>query len=511
MEIALTVGVDRGVLNGQGGQVIYLGKQAALLSDASSKALTAAVPGLAISTAHAAIRAIGAGGHTGKTTTFWHSQGESEPAIEVVLHSRAEACSRHNSSGRPDDISDCLESAFGSSANHTRFAVLLAVDTADEAFAAGCASARAAHWFSVKNGASEVTDNWSTRQLRIHFILENAEQKQLLSPRLPLLSQTIKGIRNAARLVDMPCSMLNTDAFVTIASEIHKDLKAKGHPVEIEVIRPDAESKFGGLWGVGKAAVSPPALVVLSYKPQNAKRTLAFVGKGIVYDTGGLSIKPRDAMIGMKRDMGGAAAILFAFEVLVKNTSSDNVHALLCLAENAVGPKSTRPDDILRMLSGKTVEVNNTDAEGRLVLADGVHYASKHLNPDIIVDMATLTGAQGIATGVHHAALYCDDEGLEKSCLTAGRRSGDLCHALPFAPEFFFREFKSKVADMKNSVACRTNAQSSCAGEFIRNHIAENYKGSWMHIDIAYPAESGERGTGFGVALLVQLFHQILN
>merc|ERR1712002_681892 len=141
-----------------------------------------------------------------------------------------------------------------------------------------------------------------------------------------------------------------------------------------------------------------------------ATKTIAWCGKGIVYDTGGLSIKGKTTMPGMKRDCGGAAAILYAFYAAVKRGFKQNLHAVLCPAENSVGPKSTRPDDIHVMYSGKTVEINNTDAEGRLVMADGVAYAGKDLKANIIVDMCTLTGAQGIATGRNHASHISNTE-----------------------------------------------------------------------------------------------------
>ena len=193
-------------------------------------------------------------------------------------------------------------------------------------------------------------------------------------------------------------------------------------------------------------------------------------------------------MPGMKRDMGGAAAILSAFFASVRSDAVRNcpLHAVLCLAENAISPAALRPDDVIKLYSGKTVEINNTDAEGRLVLADGVASAAKNMNPKIIIDMATLTGAQGIATGKHFAALYCSHEGLESLAVEAGQESGDLCHPLPYAPEFFYKEFKSSMADMKNSVADRSNAQTSCAGEFIRSHLGDFLEkgGSWLHIDM---------------------------
>ena len=156
------------------------------------------------------------------------------------------------------------------------------------------------------------------------------------------------------------------------------------------------------------------------------------------------------------------------------------------------------------MYSGRTVEINNTDAEGRLVLADGLAWVASERDPDHIIDMATLTGAQGVATGKLHAALYSSTESLELAAIAAGQRCGDLVHPLPYAPELFRKEFRSTVADMRNSVKDRSNAQASCAGQFLRNHLTD-YKGGWLHVDIAGPAVSAGRGTGFGVGLLLSL------
>jgi probable aminopeptidase NPEPL1 len=191
----------------------------------------------------------------------------------------------------------------------------------------------------------------------------------------------------------------------------------------------------------------------------------------------------------------------------VKSNLKFPVHALLCIAENSVGPSATRPDDVHTFYSGKTVEVNNTDAEGRLALGDGVAYAYSNLNPSIIVDMATLTGAQLIATGRRHAAIESNSDKLDLLAQEMGRYCGDLVHPIPYCPEFFRSEFASKVADMKNSVKDRSNAQSSCAGQFIADHIEDfiNDGGEWLHIDMAGPVSSNERGTGYGVALLYSL------
>jgi probable aminopeptidase NPEPL1 len=274
--------------------------------------------------------------------------------------------------------------------------------------------------------------------------------------------------------------------------------------------------RFGGLWGVGKASEHPPALVVLSYVPAAANKTLALVGKGIVFDTGGLSIKGSTYMPTMKCDMGGAASVMAGFEAAVLSGTKVALHAVLCIAENSVDARSTRPDDILQLYSGKTVEINNTDAEGRLVLADGVAYATKHLNPDILIDMATLTGAQSFATGNIHCGVMSNSSELEQTIVTAGKKSGDLAFPLIYSPEFLGieKQFSSEVADFKNSVKDRTNASSAGAGHFIEENLIGD-KWSWKngdrkdtglyaHLDIAAPAFTSDRGTGFGVALLLE-------
>lgn len=158
-------------------------------------------------------------------------------------------------------------------------------------------------------------------------------------------------------------------------------------------------------------------------------------------------------MPGMKRDCGGAAGILGAFYAAVKANFTQNLHAVFCLAENAVGPSATRPDDIHTLYSGCTVEINNTDAEGRLVLSDGVVYAHRDLKANIILDMATLTGAQGVATGKYHGAVLTNNGDWEDSAMQAGISSGDLLFPIPYSPELHFSEFASAIADMKNSVA----------------------------------------------------------
>lgn len=322
---------------------------------------------------------------------------------------------------------------------------------------------------------------------------------------LRVLNAVAESVRLAARIADTPTNEMNVDHFVEEAKSVAAELSL---PTPTIIRGEELRTRgLGGLYGVGRAAAVPPALVVLTHAPRGEGGAgVAWVGKGIVYDTGGLSIKSKTSMPGMKGDCAGAAAVLAAFRVAVLSGYSQNLHAVLCLAENSVGPNATRPDDIHTLYSGRTVEINNTDAEGRLVLSDGVVYAARDLSAETIVDVATLTGAQGTATGRYHAAVLSNRSRWERLAMSAGLRSADLTFPVPFAPELHFKEFASVVADMKNSVADRSNAQPSCAGLFILAHLGFDFPGAWLHVDMAAPAHCGERATGYGVALLSVLF-----
>lgn len=313
----------------------------------------------------------------------------------------------------------------------------------------------------------------------------------------------VEGVRLSARLVDMPPAELTTDAYADECRKIAEELGVQ----LTEIVGEDLDKQgYGGLYGVGKAAECPPRLIILDYTPKNPTKTVALVGKGIVYDTGGLAIKSKEGMYGMKYDMSGSAGLLGAFCSAVKLGSDKRIVLLLCLAENAIGPASFRNDDILTLYSGKTVEINNSDAEGRLVLGDGVAHATKHIQDlTLCIDMATLTGAQRVAVGKKHAGILANTEELEKEAVAAGLHSGDLVFPLLYAPELLKEEFKSQVADMKNSVKDRNNAQSSCAGHFIESHLHEDYTGGWLHVDMAGPGGKNERGTGYGVGLVLSL------
>jgi probable aminopeptidase NPEPL1 len=414
-----------------------------------------------------------------------------------------EVCSRMNSPGRPDCIAAAADMLPSKDCN-----VIVAVAEPSYVPKYAAAIGSALQTFSEKKGAS--TKSWA---LDIAF---ESVTGAAVSDRLVSVAQSLcESTRLAAKLVDTPPNMLNTTEMIqearNVVDYLSRECGIQG--VSIHVIEgKELETRgIGGIWNVGKAAEKPPALVVLTYKSADsasagaAERTVALVGKGVMYDTGGLALKPREGMNGMKCDMGGSAAVLAAFRTLVSQKlvkSNTTLHGILCLAENAINERAFRNDDIIRLYSGNTVQVNNTDAEGRLCLADGVAYAEKDLKADTIATIATLTGAQGIATGVYFAAVMADREDVEARSVRVGRASGNLVHPIVYCPELLVGEFNSKVAQFTNSVKNRSNAQSSCAGEFIHQQLSDGYQGSFTHFDIAAPAFVGDRATGFGTSLL---------
>ena len=314
----------------------------------------------------------------------------------------------------------------------------------------------------------------------------------------------IDNIRLCGSLVDQPPNYCHIPEILELAKEF-----SESNPnVTCTIIQGKELQKAGlnGVWSVGKAAIEEPALLCLQWNPTNVLKDsphLCWVGKGVIYDTGGLSLKSKTGMPGMKIDMAGAAAVFTAFKTIVEREVPVAVSAILCLAENAINSRAIRPDDIITMYSGKTVEVNNTDAEGRLVLADGLAWAESHLSPDVLIDLATLTGAAATSVGRGVCALYCNDDKLEELAIVSGKCTGEVCFPLPYIPEKWKLEFKSTVADMRNSVATRNNAQSACAGQFIGNHLSQ--KIPWLHIDIAPAAKLDGKATGVGVHLLTHL------
>jgi leucyl aminopeptidase len=268
-----------------------------------------------------------------------------------------------------------------------------------------------------------------------------------------------------------------------------------------------ASAGFGGLAAVGSGSDRPPRLIELSYSPPAAGKHVVLVGKGITFDSGGLSLKPADGMKAMKTDMAGGAAVIAAMSALASLGVPDKVTGLVAAAENMPSGSAYRPGDVLAMFGGRTVEVLNTDAEGRLVLADAIAYADAALDPEQIVDVATLTGAARIALGGSLAALYSTNDELAADLLAAGEASGDRLWRMPLTEEYR-SALDSPVADLSNVPRKDPGAGSIVAALFLREFAGSR---SWAHLDIAGAARSAADdgdvtagGTGFGTRLLLR-------
>ncbi len=309
-----------------------------------------------------------------------------------------------------------------------------------------------------------------------------------------------EGVYLARDLVNEPANILGP---VEFAGRI-KELEADGVAVEILDERTLKRLKMGALLGVAQGASRPPRVVILRWNGGDAKaKPLVLVGKGVVFDTGGISIKPAVGMEDMKGDMGGAAAVVGTIAALAKRKAKANVVGIVGLVENMPDAEAQRPGDIVTSMSGKTIEVINTDAEGRLVLADLIHYAQKNLSPAAMIDLATLTGAIIIALGHHHAGLFSSDDALADGLLAAGGQSGERLWRMPL-DELYDKMLDSRFADMKN-IGGR-DAGSITAAQFIKRFVVDV---PWAHLDIAGTAMSSPNsdinrswGSGFGVRLL---------
>ncbi|MGQ0615985.1 MAG: leucyl aminopeptidase [Acidimicrobiia bacterium] len=266
-----------------------------------------------------------------------------------------------------------------------------------------------------------------------------------------------------------------------------------------------AAANLNGTLAVNRGSVHPPRFVILTYEPEGeATGSVALVGKGVTFDSGGLSLKTAEGMIGMQGDMGGAAAVLGAMSVLRDLGVTARVRAFIPITDNMTGGDATRVGDVVRYRNGRTVEVLNTDAEGRLILADALVLASEE-SPDAIVDLATLTGACMVALGRRVAGLFSPDDVLASALAAAGERAGEPLWRLPVV-DGYRKELDSKVADLKNVGAGRIGGAIT-ATLFLREFVGDGIP--WAHLDIAGPAwldeEDGEwcvNGTGFGVRTL---------
>ena len=304
-------------------------------------------------------------------------------------------------------------------------------------------------------------------------------------------------------LVNRPGNVVNPEVMANAASKLAEEL-----PLEVEVLDEVqmAERKMGAILAVGQGSANPPRMITLKYNGADAAPYVAYVGKGITFDSGGISIKPDDGMGEMKDDMSGAGAVLGAMKAIATLGLKCNVIGILACAENMPGGRAQRPGDIVRAANGKTIEVISTDAEGRMVLADAVDYACK-LGAQKVIDIATLTGAVIIALGKETSGIVSNDDALVEQIKKAGKFAGENYWQLPSLPECK-EAIKSDVADLLNSAGrpggCITG------GLFIGEFVAKGIP--WAHLDIGGTStatkDSGHKvkgGTGFGTLTLIKL------
>ncbi|MBI3677494.1 MAG: leucyl aminopeptidase [Proteobacteria bacterium] len=317
----------------------------------------------------------------------------------------------------------------------------------------------------------------------------------------------IEGVFMARNLVNEPPNVLSPAEFARRAKELSK------FGVKVDVLG-EADMKklgMGALLGVGQGSERESQLVVMRWNGSRKKdeAPVAFVGKGVCFDSGGLSLKPGAAMMGMKGDMGGAAAVTGTMRALALRKAKVNAVGVIGLVENMPDGKAQRPDDVVTSMSGQTIEVLNTDAEGRLVLADALTYTQRKFKPKFVIDLATLTGAIMIALGLENAGLFSNNDQLSERITEAGKEVGETVWRLPLAGAYD-KMIKSKIADMKN-ITGTTNAGSIAAAQFLQRFVED--KTPWAHLDIAGVAwQDGEQkplspgwGTGWGVRILNRL------
>ena len=366
-----------------------------------------------------------------------------------------------------------------------------------------------AYSFTEFRGSTKKEQKAVLQEIEILTSLTSAEAKNL-AKRAGILAKNTFIIRD---LVNTPPSHLTPAIFSTRMKKIALGLGLK---VEILDERALKSKGYGGIAGVGQGSANPPRLLRVSYKPAKAKKLIALVGKGITFDTGGLALKPANGMEAMKCDMGGAAAVIATVFAAAELKLPIAIDAWAPLAENMVSDNAQRPSDIVSIYGGKTVEVLNPDAEGRLVLADALmraeEFAKSSGGLDGIIDVATLTGAQAVALGTRTSAVMTNDFEFSGQFLTAAKKAGEQFWPMPL-PEELRASLDSPVADLAN-IGDRMGGML-VAGLFLREFI--NPQTPWLHLDIASPAFNEAEphgytpvgGTGISLRSLICLLESI--
>ncbi len=335
---------------------------------------------------------------------------------------------------------------------------------------------------------------------------------EILTTELARIETVCRVVNHVRELVNHPASSFGPEDF---ADEAVRTATACGLKIDVwDESRLEREG-CNGLLAVGRGSHRPPRLVRLDYEPASATeeaKHVVLVGKGITFDSGGLSLKPGGAMMDMKSDMAGAAAVLGTMEIIGRLGARIRVSGILALAENMPDGNAQRPGDIIVMRNGKTVEVKNTDAEGRLILADALQIGAE-MKPDMIVDVATLTGACRVALGTQLAAVLGRDRELVERVVKAGKESGEILWELPFE-KAYIKDMKSDFADIAN-ISSKAYGGTITAALFLGEFVPEEIP--WAHLDIAGPAYLDKKwkyfapgATGFGARILAGLIKNLV-
>jgi len=301
----------------------------------------------------------------------------------------------------------------------------------------------------------------------------------------------------------------------TMAKYAKNIAKENGYDCKIYDEKYLKKEGYGAFYAVAKASIHKPRLIHLTYKPKKAKKKIVLIGKGLTYDSGGLSLKPADFMVTMKSDKSGASAVLGIMNAVKKLNLDVEVHGIIGAAENMIGGNAYKPDDILTAKNGKTIEVRNTDAEGRLVLADCICYAEENIKDfDYMFDFATLTGACVVALGEYTSGVMGFNDKTKDLVVKMGEKVAELYAPLPFN-RYLPKLLKSSVADICNIASSRYGGAIT-AGLFLSEFVSEENKKKWTHIDIAGPAfvekewgYNSHGASGAGVNMMLRLLYEL--
>ena len=358
-----------------------------------------------------------------------------------------------------------------------------------------------------------------------HYKSDNEKRKIeldiIVDEKTDKLEKILHESRIISKAVNKTRTMVNTapaDFYPSVMADIAQEL-AKDADISCEIHGEKylEKNKMMAMHSVGRASIHESKLIHLTYKPKNATKKIVLVGKGLTYDSGGLSLKPSDSMVGMKMDKSGGCAVLSTLWAIAKLELPFEVHGIVGAVENMIGGNAYKPDDILKAKNGKTIEVRNTDAEGRLVLADCLCFAQDEIKDiDYIFDYATLTGACVVGVGQYTTGIMGNNEILKRNAVLSALKSGEYATTLDFN-RYLKKAIKSEVADICN-VANTRYGGAITAGMFLDNFIYDENKEKWIHFDIAGPAYvesvwgyNPHGGSGAGVRMTIKFLQNLID